>query len=137
VTPSSRVRPAAAWAAFLVAAFALVGLMGVFATYAAPLPVNRALLREAALDDALAAAHGPDPQAALERLRDRLDDSASAILPAGADFDARVAQERTAMRARFTREAAAVAARLRWEVVLVTLTAAAFGVAMLYSAGRG
>ncbi len=129
-------RPAPAWAGFLVAAFALVGLMGLFATYAAPLPLARALAREAALDDALVAAGGPQPQEAFDRLRDRLGESADAILPLGSDFAARVARERSDMRQRFLREAAIVAARLRWEVVLVTLSAAAFGVAVLYAGRR-
>ena len=34
--------------------FVVVGLTGLFATFAAPLPLQRALLREAALDEALA-----------------------------------------------------------------------------------
>lgn len=136
VNKQSSARPALAWAGFSIAAFALVGLMGVFATYAAPLPLARALLRESALDDALVAANGPQPQQALERLRDRLGESADAILPVGSDFEIRVARERVAMRDRFLREATAVAERLRWELVLVTITAATFGVAVLYSGRR-
>ena len=47
-------RNTATWMAFLVAAFGVVGLMGVFASYAAPLPFERAIARDATLDEALA-----------------------------------------------------------------------------------
>ena len=42
--------------AFVAMAFAIVGLIGIFATYAAPLPLERAVARETALDAVLAAA---------------------------------------------------------------------------------
>lgn len=125
-----------AWIAFLVMAFAAVGLMGLFATYAGPLPLERALAREATLDAALAAAHGPNPQAALAALRPALDDSAEAVLPWRPDIDRRIARERLAMRARFTADSAVLAVRLRWLVCLVTAMAAAFGVAVLHASRR-
>jgi len=118
--------------AFLVMAFVVVGLTGVFASYAVPLPLQRALAREAALDDALAAARGPDPRDAVAALQDRLDDSAAAVLPVGGDMAARIAAERTAMRARFLAEAAAVATRVRWLICVITVMAALFGVAVLH-----
>jgi hypothetical protein len=62
---------------FLVMAFAVVGLAGIMASYIAPVPLARALAREAALDDALAAVAGSNPEAALEALRPRLGDSAA------------------------------------------------------------
>jgi hypothetical protein len=127
---------AGTWIAFLVMAFGAVGLMGVFATYAGPLPLQRALAREATLDAALLAAHAPDPRAALEALRPALDDSADAILPWRPDIDRRIATERVAMRARFSADAAALAVRLRWLVCLVTIMAAAFGVAVLHASRR-
>lgn len=122
----------ATWVAFLVMAFVIVGLTGVFASYAVPLPLQRALAREAALDDAMAAARGPDPQAALTALRDRLDDSAAALLPAGGDMAARIAAERTAMRTRFLTEAAAVGTRVRWLICVITVMAALFGIVVLH-----
>ncbi len=121
----------ATWTAFLVMAFVVVGLAGVFGTYAAPLPLARALAREAALDAAQAAARGPDAAAALEALRPRLDESADALLPAGGDMTARIAAERAAMRARFTAEAAAEARRARLIIIVVTLMGALFGAAVL------
>lgn len=127
----------ATWAAFLVMAFLVVGLIGLFASYAVPLPLDRALARDAALDEALAAAHGPAAQAGIEALRDRLADSAEALLPVGGDMDARIAHERAAMRARLSAEAGEVAARTRWMICIITLMAAGFGVAVLRMARRG
>lgn len=114
---------------FLVMAFAIVGLVGIYASFAAPLPLQRALARETALDAALAAAGSPDPQAALKTLARRLGDSAGPL--AGADsasLPARIQAERIAMRARFEAEAASLAFRLRLLIGLITLSAAGFGV---------
>jgi hypothetical protein len=104
----------------------VVGLTGVFATYAAPLPLQRALAREAALDAALATAHAPDPQAALAALAPRLGDSAAALAGPPAELPQRVATERLAMRAHFTAEAEAIANRLRFLIVVITLMSGLF-----------
>jgi hypothetical protein len=126
---------------FLIVAFAVVGLTGVFATFAAPLPLHRALMRDAALDDALAANFGPAPEAGLEALRARLGESADALLPAKgaalpADMPMRIARERVAMRARFMVQAQETDLRLRWLLGVITLTGAAFGVAALRMSRR-
>ncbi len=123
------------WTAFLAAAFLVVGLMGLFATFAAPLPLERALARETALDDALAAAGRPDQTARLEALRDRLDESAPAVIDGSGDLRDRVAAARVAMRLQLEREADAIAGRLRLLIVVVTLVAALFG-AIVMGAGR-
>ncbi len=67
------------WMFFAGVMVGIVGLVGIFATYAAPVPLERALAREAALDDALATIRAPDPQAALAGLADRLGDSAALL----------------------------------------------------------
>lgn len=121
---------------FLIMSFGVLGLTGLLAAHVAPLPLERALQREAVLDEALAAAR-TGPPAALEALRPRLGDSARNILPAGPDFEAKVAAERAAMRARRIAEAEATATRLRWMVILVTLLAGGFGAAMMLAATRG
>jgi hypothetical protein len=121
---------------FLAMTFVIVGLTGLFATFSAPLPLERALVRDAALDEALADAHRPDAQAAIEALRPRLAESADAILPVGGDMDARIASERAAMRARLQVEADVTAERLRWMICIVTLTGAAFGAMLLSMGGR-
>ncbi len=119
------------WIGFLIITFAIVGLTGLFATFAAPLPLERAMSREQALDDAQVAAHGPDATQAIEALRPRLDESAAALLPVGGDMDARIAAERAAMRTRLQIEADAISLRLKWLVSVVTVMCAAFGVALL------
>ncbi len=139
--PPARAAVGGTWIAFLAMAFAAVGLVGLFATFAGPLPLQRALAREAALDAAQAAAREPQPAAALAALRPALDDSADAILPAAPDaagptLEQRIARERTAMRARFAADARALATRLRWLICLVTIMAAAFGITILHASRR-
>jgi len=125
------------WSAFLAMVFVVVGLAGLFASYAVPLPLERALARDTALDAAQAAAHGPDPAAALDALRPQLGDSATALLPPGGDMDARIAAERIAMRTRLQTESDTVALRTRWLLAVVTVMGAVFGVAILHMGRRG
>ena len=126
-------RNSATWMAILAMAFAVVGLIGVFASYAAPLPLQRALARDAALDAALATDGG---KAALEPLRDRLDDNAAAVIDGEGPLADRVATARAAMHAELEQEAAAVGARLRLELLVVTVVAAGFGMVVLGAAAR-
>ncbi len=119
------------WVGFLAAAFLVVGLTGIFASYAVPLPLQRALSREAALDDALVAGHSANPAQALAALQPRLDDSAAAILSGPGDIDTRVEHERVAMRQRFLAEADATADRIRLLIIVVTLAAGLFGAILL------
>jgi hypothetical protein len=128
--------PGGSWMAFLAMTFAVVGLAGLFASYAAPLPLQRALARDAALDAAAAAVRGPDPQAAIEALRPRLDDSAAALLPVGGDMPARIARERAAMRARFLAEADTTDLRLHWLIALITIMGGLFGIAIMRFSAR-
>lgn len=130
-------KPSGARIGFLTMAFLVVGLVGLFSSFAAPLPLQRAFARDAALDAALAALHGPDPQAAIEALRPRLDDSADALLPVSGDMVARIAQERAAMHARFLAEADATDVRLHWLICVVTVMGALFGAAVLGIGVRG
>ncbi len=123
------------WTAFLASAFLVVGLMGLFATFAAPLPLERALARETTLDDALATAGTPNQAAQLEALRPRLDDSAATVIDGSGDLQGRVAAARVAMRTQLQREADAIAGRLRLLIVVVTFVAALFG-AIVMGAGR-
>jgi hypothetical protein len=124
------------WTAFLVMCFAIVGLVGVFGTFASALPLRREMAREMTLDLALAALRGPDPQAAIAALKDRLDDSAKALIPLPADPEAAIAAERTAMRARFILEAEATQRRMQIMIIIVTVMAAVFGSAMMAFARR-
>ena len=124
-------RNTAPWIAFLLTCFAVVGLMGLFASYAAPLPYIRAALRDGVLDRALQVG---DDKAALEPLREQLDDSAALVIDGTGPLASRVATARIAMRDTMARDADAIASRLRLELVVVTAVAAAFGSAMLVAA---
>ena len=117
--------------AFVAMAFAIVGLIGIFATYAAPLPLERAVARETALDAVLAAAKAPNAEAALAALKPQLDDSVGVIAGGVTGIEQRVAEERVAMRARFTADAAATALRLRWLIGMITVMAFVFAVTMM------
>ena len=128
-------KPDSTWFVFLILTFAVVGMTGMFATFAAPIALQRAVLRDEALDAARAALAAPNPAAALEALRPRLDDSAAALLPIGGNMEARIAAERIAMHARMMIDHEATALRLRWLMAVVTIGSAAFGAAILASAG--
>jgi hypothetical protein len=117
-------------------AFAIVGLAGIFGTYAAPVPFGRALAREAVLDRVLAAASAPDEATRLATLRPALGESAGAVLSGPGTLAERVARERERVRARYARQAADLGARLRLLIGVVTFAAALFGLAML-GVGRG
>lgn len=115
-------------AGFMAAAVAVVALLGVLAVSVAPLPLERAMAREAALDELLAA---PDHY---EALKTRLDDSAEAVAP-GPELARRVAAERVAMRARLQAEADEAGLRLRWMIIVAGVMASVFGAA-LFGVGR-
>ena len=120
--------------AFVAMAFAIVGMIGIFATYAAPLPLERAVARETALDAVLAAAKTPNAEAALAALaalKPQLDDSAGVIAGGVTGIEQRVAEERVAMRARFNADAAATALRLRWLIGTITVMAFVFAITMM------
>lgn len=125
---------AGAWTAFLAMAFAVVGLTGVLGTFAAQIPLERALARDSALDQALIAARGPDPVAALDRLRPELGDSADAVLAGGTGpggLDARVAAERETVNRAFLVESADTGFRLRIVICVFTAVGALFGAMVL------
>ena len=99
--------------------------------------VARALAREKTLDDVEAALGSPDPQAAIAKLKDRLDDSAAALIPLPADARAAIQAERVAMRARFLAESDAANTRMRWLIIIVTTMSAIFGTAITGFGRRG
>ena len=121
------------WIAFLLVCFAVVGLMGLFASYAAPLPYERMMARDAVLDQALRTG---DDKPALEALREPLDDSAALVIDGTGPLATRVAAARTAAHEAMLHEADAIGSRIRLELAVVTVVAAAFGAAMLATAAR-
>jgi hypothetical protein len=124
-------RNGATWTAFLVMAFAVVGLVGAFATYAAQIPFERALARSAALDQAVALSHQPDAPARLQALRDALGDSADKVLQGPGDIETRAAAERIRMLDAFGHEAEDIGTRLRIVIAVFAAGAALFGAAVL------
>jgi hypothetical protein len=133
IMPSALPRKPASFtfAAFLVMCFATCGLIGLFANFATPVPLYRLAAREAALDDVARALTGPDPQAAIEALRPKLDESADVLLPLRADMGSVIAAERAAMRVRMLADAHAVSQRMIVMITTITAMAAIFGIAML------
>lgn len=125
-----------ALAGFLAMCFAVVGFTGVLAGHVGQLPLERAVAREAVLDQVVALARAGD-QAGLAGLKPLLGDSAAVLAAPAERIEAAVAAERVAMRARQMAEAQAIGLRLRVMMGLVTLLGGAFGVAMLLAASRG
>lgn len=124
------------WYGFLLVAVGTVGLTGLFATYAARLPIERALHRIEVLDQARAALDRPDAAAALEGMRAAMGESAAALLPPSGDMAARIAAERAAAMARFKLQDEVVAQRLRWLVGVITLAGGAFACGIMGLAAR-
>lgn len=124
-------RPSGGAMGFLAMAFVIVGLAGIFASYAAPVPLARAFRTEAALDRALATAGKSDAAAELAKLRPALGVDAAFVLEGPGTLEARVAEARARLMAHVTEEQAAVGARLRLMIVVATIAAAMFGIAML------
>jgi hypothetical protein len=130
-------RPVAGLAGFLACAFLIVGLTGLFATYAVPIPLQRALQRDTAIDQAAAALEAPDAAAKLQALAPSLGAQAALLQDPGQPPATRVARARAAAYAELALEADAIATRLRWLIVVLTICATAFGVALLFVAARG
>jgi len=125
----------AALAGFLAMCFAVVGFTGMLAGHVGRLPLERAVAREAVLDQALVQMRAGD-QAGLAALKPMLGDSGGVLLADPGAFEAAVAAERVAMRARRMAEAQATGTRLQVLLLVVTLLGGAFGVAMLLAAAR-
>ena len=89
----------------------------------------RALAIECKMQEALISDHH-------DALRDRLDDNAAAVIDGEGPLADRVATARAAMHAELEQEAAAVGARLRLELLVVTVVAAGFGMVVLGAAAR-
>ena len=126
-------RNSGTWMAFLAMTFAILGLAGLFASYAAPIPLERAMARDDTLDEALAVG---DSQAALEKLRDRLDDSAALVIDGNGPLATRVATARAAMHAALLQDSDATGTQLRLMVSVVTVVTALFGIAILGAVAR-
>lgn len=120
------------WTAFLLMLFAVVGLCGLFASYANSIPLERALARSAALDQVLDA---PDA-AARERLRPVLDTLAASVLDGAGPLAVRVGAARKVVADEQEREAASIGYRTRLMLGVVTVIAGALGAGIMAIARR-
>lgn len=123
------------WSLFLLMLFAIVGLCGLFASYATSIPLERGLARSATLDQVLAAEAGSDT-ARLERLRPVLGSLGSDVLDGTGPLADRVAAARAVVFDEERREAASVAYRTRLMLGVVTVLAAILGTGILGLARR-
>ncbi len=121
----------ATWIAFLLMCFAVVGLTGLFGTYAPQIPLERALARSAVLDQALLAGQAPDATARLEALRPALGASADLIVSGPGDIIERVTAARAVMLSEQRREARSVTRRTRIMVGTITLLGGMFGAGVM------
>jgi hypothetical protein len=120
---------------FLAISFLLVCLVGLFASYATPIPFARGFLREQAFDDALATAGKPDQQAQLAALSDRLGEQADLVIKGPGDLIDRVAHARAEARTQIMAEAKAEGSQMRLLIIVTSIVCAIFGTA-LSGAGR-
>ena len=126
----------ATWTAVLLMCFALVGLTGLFATYATTVPWERALIRTGVLDQVLAASRAPDAEARLSAFRPALGPDADAVLSGPGELWDRVAARRLVVLDEQGREARSVAHRVRIMVGTVTLMAGLLGAGIMALASR-
>ncbi len=125
----------AVWAGFLVASFAVVALIGLFATYAVALPHARWASRDSALQTAETLLRTGGQSNELAALRLPLGDAAKAL--EAPDPLAAIQVARAESRAFFLHQSEAIQSRLRLLLVIGALVAAGFGVIVLRIAGRG
>jgi hypothetical protein len=120
---------------FLAISFLLVCLVGIFASYATPIPYARGFLREQAFDDALATAGKPDQPALLAALSDRLGEQADLVIKGNGTLVDRVAKARAEARSQVMAEGRAEASQMRLLIIVTSIVCALFGTA-LSGAGR-
>ena len=121
-----------AWYGFLVMCFMVVGLAGLFGTYAAQIPFQRAEAAQQLLDRLAAL---PDP-ADWRVLQGQMGDNAAILNQASLAPAARIAQARAATRTRAMAEAADLGRRARVVIGIITLGGALFGCILLGAAAN-
>lgn len=117
------------WTAFLLMLFALVGLCGLFASYATAIPIERALARSTALDT-VASGVPTDPDG-VRRLQAALGTAAPVVMEPGQPLPLRIAKARKIILDEEQHETASVAYRTRLMLGVVTLIAATLGAGIM------
>ena len=130
-------RPNASWTAFLLMCFALVGLTGMFASYAVTIPLERTLARLAVLDGVLVEGRQPNP-ARRATLRQMLGpDVGPQVFDGPGDLFDRVAAQRATVLDEGGRETRSVIYRIRVLVAVVTVAAGLLGAGIMAISRRG
>lgn len=124
------------WTAFLLMLFAIVGLCGLFASYATSIPLERGMARSSTLDQVLVDGAAPDAPARLEQLRPVLGSLAAAVLDGTGPLSGRVAAARAIVQDEQQREESSLAYRSRLMLGVVTTIAAILGAGILALARR-
>ena len=114
------------WIAFLTMCFVLTGMIGLFASYSAAIPLERAMHRLDLLDQG-------QPEAAI---RQAMGPGAAAILASPGDDRVRLARARVAIREEADAEQRSVGTRTRWMIFIVTFLSAGLGAGLLMLASR-
>ena len=129
-------RPQATWTAFLLMCFALVGLTGMFASYAVVIPPDRTIARLSVLDGVLAEARRPDAarQATLRMMLGP--DVGPRVLDGPGDLFDRVAVQRQVVLQEGERESRSVTYRIRVLVAVVTAVAGLVGAGIMALSAR-
>ena len=117
------------WAAFLAAPFAVLALIGLFATYAVGLPHDRWVAREEALERAVTLVEAGAPVSDLAALRPALGEAAAAL--DAQDRRTALSGARAESRAFFLRQSEAVRFRMRLLLLVGAAASFAFGVVVL------
>ena len=119
------------WIAFLSTLFLLVGLCGLFASYATSIPLERAAARNVLLDQAAATANAPDGAGQLRQLLPRLDSLAEPLTTGPGTLADRITAARATVLDEQRRETVSLTYRVRLMLGVVTVLAAALGAGIL------
>lgn len=115
----------------MLTAFLMLTLIGVFATYAAPIPPMRGVAAEAALARAAASGDGGAMRTAIEGAKPLLGRQGQLALTALPPDRAGMAKAATLLAAETGQASALISYRLRLLVIVIGVLAALFGVALL------
>ena len=129
--PSSNAANRNVWIAFLLVCFLLTGMVGLFASYGPSIPLERALHRITAVDDASTGGTLDAPALTLALGR-----AADDVLTGPGDVQARLSRARAAIIADAEEDQAGVGARTRLMIFVVTGLAAALGTGILLLVSR-
>ena len=128
---AERERVSAQRIGMMLTGFLMLTLIGVFATYAAPIPPMRGVIAEAAIARAAAAGDTATMRAALAEAKPLLGRRGQKTLAALTPDRAGMAQAATLLAAETAEASRLVAYRLRLMVIVIGVLAGLFGVALL------